>query len=151
MCAGSSPARNGCLLLLSVSCPSFACRPFDGILGINIMHNRLGTDVFWNASSGRAADAHAIVGGAGRVSRCDSSPIRSRTAECHRHIFTPSVSLGACRASASDRLDGNGSLLLRAMRGPVCEYHDCFRGGYLTDGSMLGQPNTSLPPRYSAH
>ena len=74
-----------------------------------------------------------------------------RSAECHRYIFTPCVSLGACRASASDRLDGNGSLLLRAMRGPVCKYHDCFRGGYLTDGSMLGRPNTSLPPRYSAH
>ena len=97
------------------------------------------------------------------ISQCNPScgrcgalfPLRLITqvspAECHRYIFTPCVSLGACRASASDRLDGNGSLLLRAMRGPVCKYHDCFRGGYLTDGSMLGQPNTSLPPRYSAH
>ena len=137
MCAGSSPARNGCLLLLSVSCPSFACRPFDGILGINIMRNRLGLPF-----AGFTALAFL------QISPCDCErcgalfPLRLITqvspAECHRYIFTPCVSLGACRALASDRLDGNGSLLLRAMRGPVCKYHDCFRGGYLTDGSMLG-------------
>jgi len=105
--------------------------PLDFFISSSLfIHNRLGTVVFWNASSGRAADAHAIVGGAGRVSRCDSSPIRSRTAECHRHIFTPSVSLGACRALASDRLDGNGSLLLRAMRGPVCEIVKLSKSGW---------------------
>jgi hypothetical protein len=45
-------------------------------------------------------------------------------------LITPCVSLGACRALASDRLDGNGSLLLRAMRGPVCEIVMLSKSGW---------------------
>lgn len=39
---------------------------------------------FNHPAQGDTRNAISVVGGAGRVSRCDSSPIRSRTAECHR-------------------------------------------------------------------